>query len=257
MKPVAILAMLLLTLPVYAVSPPLPSSGPSCGDLISGNVVLTADIGPCPALPFGDHPAAGGLEINASNTVLDCVGHIIVSDGTINSMNAGILVQADNVTVKNCVVRGFQFGIAFLHSANSSVVGNDASFNQEVGIEFDYSSNIFVSGNFVNGSVNGIYLWDSGSNTLVNNTVTRNVFGFTLVGTQTSNNTMKLNSATNSSAVGFYLAPGDPHERLTKNTVSYSGIGYQFCHNSVSKFAHNHGHHNGRKVLALGRKAGC
>ncbi|MGD0477194.1 MAG: NosD domain-containing protein [Nitrososphaerales archaeon] len=157
----------------------------SCGESITTSTTLSADIGPC----SGD-----GLDIGASNIVLDCAGHTISST---SSNNFGIdLYGHTNVTVENCVVTGFHDGIRLDYSSGNTFTGNTADSNSFGGFNlFDSSSNTLTGNTADSNSYAGfiIALGSSSSNTLTGNTADSNYFGYsdatTGLGTAGTNNT--------------------------------------------------------------------
>ncbi len=86
-----------------------------CGDIISVNTNLEADLNGC---------TGNGLEIGASNIILDCSNYQLDGDGGVTDygiLNTGVY---SNVTVKNCVIKNFGKSIIFQHSHNSTIWNN-------------------------------------------------------------------------------------------------------------------------------------
>ncbi len=74
-----------------------------CGSTITTNTTLDTDLTGCPGT---------GLEIRTDGITLDCAGHTITGPGPrAIQFSTGILVRANNVTVSNCNVTGFDFGL--------------------------------------------------------------------------------------------------------------------------------------------------
>ncbi len=90
----------------------------ACGQTITQNTVLTADVGPCPA------NLGNGIIIGADNITLDLNGHrILGTPGLINDA-AGIYVfRRTGVTVKNGTVRDFDCGVAIEGGSGNTVTG--------------------------------------------------------------------------------------------------------------------------------------
>ncbi|MDI9610397.1 MAG: NosD domain-containing protein [Archaeoglobales archaeon] len=82
---------------------------------------------------------------------------------------AGILVQANNVTVTNVSVSAYGFGIYFGSSSNNTITNNTISNNGD-GIDLYSSSNKTIESNKIsNNEYNGIHLIFSSNNLLYNN----------------------------------------------------------------------------------------
>jgi parallel beta-helix repeat protein len=104
-----------------AVASTLPTIGgagadvsPVCGQTITSNTTLTADLGPCPNF---------GLIIGASNITLDLGGHTL--SGTPQPLdNAGVYMKGrTGVTVKNGTITAFDAGVA-IEGGTANTVSN-------------------------------------------------------------------------------------------------------------------------------------
>ena len=98
-----------------------------CGDRVVVDYEMTADLGPCPRLATGD---TIGLKVR-SNVTLDCQGHVIRGPGDTEKDAYGIRVglssstQVSNVTVRNCSVTGFWWGVYVQNATGVVLDGND------------------------------------------------------------------------------------------------------------------------------------
>ena len=72
-----------------------------CGVSITADLTLTSDH-VCPT---------GGIRLNEDNITLDCNGHTISCGDSCDLFSDGIFIGGDNVTVKNCIVEGFYYGV--------------------------------------------------------------------------------------------------------------------------------------------------
>ena len=112
-----------------------------CGDTLTSSLTMTGDLSNCPG---------NGIIFGSNNIVLDCQGHTIEGDGSGYS-NGIYLNSRQNNTIKNCIIRNFDYGI-FL----------------------DHSSNNFLTNNTANSNRYGIYLYSSSTNFLTNNPANSN-----------------------------------------------------------------------------------
>lgn len=95
-----------------------------CGEEITSSSTLTRDITGC----------SSGLTMNASDIIFDCNGHSITGDGTTDSIGIIIPQWVDNVTIRNCNVSNFDYGISV--GANDSLIENNNAYNNtETNIE--------------------------------------------------------------------------------------------------------------------------
>lgn len=95
----------------------------ACGDVITEDTTLTADVGPCPGT---------GLVVAADGVTLDLGGHTITGDAEARSANddvgptgrdrAGIVLrQVRDVVVTDGTVTGFDAGVAIVGGGDNSV----------------------------------------------------------------------------------------------------------------------------------------
>ncbi|HEY5651606.1 MAG TPA: NosD domain-containing protein, partial [Acidimicrobiia bacterium] len=120
----------------------------------------------------------GEIRIVANEATVECADGVkVVGAGT----GIGISIfERIGVTVRNCIVEGFEYGIALTDSDASQIVENTVAENRV-----------------------GISLWDSADNTLENNSAVSNAeFGFTIGG---SHNTLAGNLAEANSGIGFAI----------------------------------------------------
>ncbi|MDD4289750.1 MAG: FN3 associated domain-containing protein [Patescibacteria group bacterium] len=86
-----------------------------CASILSGNITLNKN-----------YTCIGNAFTLLSNAVLNCNGYSINGGGT-SSGNIGIginLLNASNVTVKNCKISGFQYGIKLENSNSNNIYFN-------------------------------------------------------------------------------------------------------------------------------------
>ena len=99
---------------------------PSCGQVITQNVILTSNL---------NCADSDGLIVGASDIVVDFNGHTIsgpdVDSDTKTSSKVGIMIpNMNNVVVQDGTIQGFQAGILMTGSQNVEVKGIVAKNNQ-------------------------------------------------------------------------------------------------------------------------------
>jgi len=108
---------------------------------------------------------------NFTNKIFDCQGHTISGSGA----NNGIYVtNHDNVTIKNCVVKNFTYGIYLGYPSSNNMLMNNTANNNTYGIFSSSSNNILTSNTANNNNEFGIFLGYSNNNTLTNNIASNN-----------------------------------------------------------------------------------
>ena len=219
-----------------------------CGSVITTNVTLSSNIGPC----SGD-----GLIIGASHITLNCAGHNITGAAS----NYGISITGrTGVAVKDCNVTEFSVGFFLFASNGNTLTGNTANNNTNYGFSLgDSSSDTFTgntadnnstsfyvtfdpvyygtgfgldssksntpTGNTANLSVSsGFYIYNSSLNTFSKNMAKDCDFGFHLF--NSSSNAFSSDAANNNVYEGFNLDNSNSNT-LTGNTAD-SNIGAGF-----------------------------
>ncbi|MEM7820715.1 MAG: NosD domain-containing protein, partial [Candidatus Aenigmatarchaeota archaeon] len=157
---VSILLGLLFALAAFSS----PAAALSCGDTITASTTLTGNLGPC---------SGNGIVIGANNIELNCNGYSITGTGTGNGIYLG---GRTNVTIKNCIISKFSYGIYLYSSSNNTLTNNTANSNSNWGIYLKSNSNYnTLTNNTANSNSNcGINLESSSYNTLTNNTFNSN-----------------------------------------------------------------------------------
>jgi YVTN family beta-propeller protein/parallel beta-helix repeat protein len=219
--------------------PPPPPPALACGDTITSNATLSADM----------NCSGTGLTIGADNITLDCAGHSIFNSLTTNGDGAGTGISLANrtgVTVKNCTLSGFNNGISLTSSSNNNVNNNTISYPDS---PVDTSGG-FSGGGQPSGGLDdyqyGIYISSSTGNNIANNNITNNIvyggrrslggnfnynvnsqYGIYL--SSSSGNTVTNNSFTHNKAVGARVGYGTTNvqygiylDNSSGNTISGS-----------------------------------
>jgi len=144
----------------------------------------------------------GAVIINGSDLVLDCNGSVLVGNLSDGSTGISILDGVSNVSIKNCSMEGYYYGMAFQGSADGVVIqdnvvnvswnafgnlgsgdvknlvvsGNSfitqsygSEFYQQVAVYMARVKNVTFSDNFVNASYTGMSINDNSYNVTVSN----------------------------------------------------------------------------------------
>jgi parallel beta-helix repeat protein len=247
--PLAVLLILTVLGSAFAYLPtPVFAQNPSCGDTITTDTTLTADIGPC----SGD-----GLIIGANGITLDCAGHNITGTGIyivwLPMMNSywhfpsgdGIRLNGTTqATIKNCRVYGFSDGIRLISSSDNDITGNSVVGNV-YGFALRDSSSNTLTGNTGNDSwLDGFLLVRYSFNTITGNTADGNGWsqdvpggngpgpggsGFVLVNSSwniLAGNTASYNGD-DSAGNGFSIEMASDNNTFSANTANHNtGYGY-------------------------------
>ncbi len=134
-----------------------------CGVTLTLNTTLDADYssnGTC-------------FTIGNDAITLDCNGHSIIGNGSGYSV---FVDNHSNITIKNCYINGFAYGIMF-NNTNQSLIDNNTIFNNsDTGIRFDNNNNYNnITNNIIRDNVNdGIEIDGSHNNRVINNSIYSN-----------------------------------------------------------------------------------
>jgi parallel beta-helix repeat protein len=175
---------------------------------VSGDYAQGVDYAGAPnsASPFG---GTACVKISASNVLFDCGGYGIANNGT-GGTTYGILLNGSltNVTVQDCDVSNYSFGIYEYRSANSSILNDTASNSSFYGIELDTSNSSAVYGDTVyNDTAYGVYLTSSNNDTVYNDTVRNSGYGIYLL--SSNNDSVYEDTAYGNVNAGIYLTLSD------------------------------------------------
>ena len=253
---VAVSALLLI--PMVGVSPALATSGVWS---LTESTTLKADY-------------QGNIVIRTDNVTLDCAGHTVSGPG-VDLYSGGIDVRADNVTVKRCVVSGFEHnglfgggadlrverstfarngnhGVHVDAASNGAVAGVTSRSNGAIGIVLTNASGFLVDASTAQGNPwGGVALFEGTTGTTVSgSTAIGNGIGFILV--DVSDNTLRQNTA-NSNAHGFTLL-GATDNTLVANTANGNEfLGFQVGEGSnFNKLSRNTANGNDSGISVCG-----
>ncbi|NNF54280.1 MAG: hypothetical protein HKN03_07540 [Acidimicrobiales bacterium] len=232
-----VISILSITVLIAAMSA-VPAVGNSigCGDTITSDLTLMADLGPCPD---------DGLKVGASGITINLNGYTISGDSV--GLGGGVRIEGNfsNVVVRNGAITGFNEGVVLAGGANANHIwgltldsnnrGVDlagGNFNNLIeknvvtnhggdGIRVDASSGNIVQKNTVVDNVFGISVSNGANNNLVSkNTVTDNRFGISVF-TDADGNTVEKNVISGVSVDGgIQVERGSDNTRISKNNSS-------------------------------------
>lgn len=136
------------------------------------------------------------MDIAADDVILDCNGYEI--DGVDGGSSYGVrIVNYDNVTIRNCEISDWAYGIDMSGSTDSRIYNNFITSN-------DRGMNVVSSSN---------------NNNFTNNTVFFNTnYGVAIV--SSSNNNFSYGNVSNNTNHGFYLSSADG------NRIEYAAVGF-------------------------------
>ena len=190
-----------------AMAQDLPLSSPACGQVVHGNVTLTANLD-C----TGD-----GLIVGGDNTTINLNGYAITGPGA-NSSKVGIAVpHSNNVVLHGSgAVRNFQAGILITGSENTEI--NRITFEKnKIAVFMTGSIGTTVEQNFLGPNAIGVASHSSVGAQIHANMMTGNdLAGVTLVNTDKSQ--VDANSI-GGSRNGIFL-----DAQSTKNTILYNNV---------------------------------
>jgi parallel beta-helix repeat protein len=141
------------------------------------------------------------------------------SDYMVEEAGQVILVNCNNITVKNVNISHTCVGVQLSHTSNSRITNITANWNSQYGIFLGLgSNNNMLMVNTVNSNEQGIRLDSkSNDNLLINNTINSNYDGISL--TDTSNTLLTKNTA-NSNYYGIYLRSSSDNVIYLNNFVN-------------------------------------
>ena len=186
------------------------------------------------------------MNITSSDVILDCRGHRI--DGVDSTDSYGIKISGNNVTIKNCVVSDFTYGIDastndnkllnnYIYSCSRgmnivsgyryNITNNTLYSNTDYGIYFrsDYSN--FTGGNVSNNTDYGIRIHLGMYNTISNSTISGNGEGIYVDGSDY--NTIEGNRIYSNTNRGIFITWYQPttsyseYNIINNNNITYNG----------------------------------
>ena len=221
-------------------------SGPAFADT-SGTLNVSTD-----TMLYENHN--GDVVIVADGVTLDCKGRTINGGGLV----VGILVNGrTNVTIKNCVVTGFNLGVLLFDATNNVLCANTASRN-DFGFAFMFSSANRVFDNTGNqNTFSGFAPGASSGNVFTRNRANHNGRNGFEIHVQSNNNTFNDNTANGNGVFGIALNTSS-NNRLNRNVANGNAVsGFSLAELSdLNVFQDNQTVNNGFSGIDLRRSSG-
>jgi parallel beta-helix repeat protein len=186
-----------------------PATCIACGDAITTSTTLPTDLIGC---------TANGLNITASNVVLNCAGHTI-SGSSPTGYGIYINYGLSNITIKNCTIAGFN--ASNKAGIFSYINGTSGSSNVTIMDSIFYSNYIGIGCNV--SKVSGIYNWTILNNNFLNSSGSSG-YGIWMIGHGT---TIKGNTIKNQLMYGIRLNYGGGNvirDNAINHTIFYDGM---------------------------------
>ena len=156
--------------------------------------------------------------------IFDCLGNTIDGDG-IGANDYGIYLPtsgSDNITIKNCIVTDFTYGLmVYENSDNNSIINVTVNSNTR-GVMIYFGNNYRLTNITANSNTDyGIRLWYSNDSILTNIIANSNTNYGIFFGTAEYNNTL-INVITNSNDYGIKFAKNNHTlTNITANSNTY------------------------------------
>ena len=202
------------TATLAGAAPAFALDGPQCGDVITVDTVLTADL-VCDG-------SSDGLVIGADDVTLDLRGHSISGPGAYATPYAAVRAATRNgVTVTRGTVTGFQAGVVLDQSWGATVSKLTVSANDQ-GINLAGGGQHVIAKNTVSANGrDGVRLGLSMNNTVTQNTVSDNTWGIS-VADGSQGNLVSRNVVAGSHSNGLVAFGAAVGTSFSQNTVSGS-----------------------------------
>ncbi len=175
------------------------------------------------------------IYISASNVILDGQNHII--DGVYNwSSKYGIhIYNANNVTIRNIVIREWLCGI-WVESSSNIIISHNTIYNNSYGIALTPSSHDnLIANNTIELNERGIYLEDSSNYNIIKNNIVRDNIYRGIVFISSCNNLVANNTVEGNGDVGIDLTSGANNNTIVNNTIRehYYNLYFDYSYNNT------------------------
>jgi len=226
----------------------------SCGDTITENTTMTADLTGC----TGD-----GIIIGASDIILNCADHLIESDGLAAIGEYGIQVGSyDRVRIENCDINGFYYGVyAYLgtdlniwnseirNSVNDGIYLSSSSraslqdcnviYNGDYGIYSTSTHDLNVTKSFFSNNTDDAIRFNNNAHAFDNNITDNLDIGISISG---NDGNFSNNNIVNNTSYGISISSSDVGNNFYNNFIKgndQGSYGVLAQTNSISYFYDN------------------
>jgi len=130
------------------------------------------------------------ININADNIILNCVDHRITGNGTgIKNPQNAIIVNGNNVKIKNCVLENFANSGILVNVSDNNILENIESYNSPYGLIIKNANNNTInSSNIHDNNYSGISIISSNTNWVIDsNFVSNRIAGVNLTNSDYNN----------------------------------------------------------------------
>jgi parallel beta-helix repeat protein len=191
----------------------------ACGDVITKDTSLHADLVDCP----GD-----GLVIGADGITLDLNGHSVKGTGGSGGADAvygdtenGVDNTAghSDVTIENGSIEHFDVGVKLYEADSNHLTGLDLDRNLAGALPVESDGNL-IEANHADGNSFGLYVYESDRNTIADNELTANSFGMYPV--ESSDNLIERNSILHNYILGMQVTEDSNRNQIRDNVIHES-----------------------------------
>ena len=182
----------------------------------------------------GTYNLNSGLNIRFDNIILDCNGSILMG----NNADEGVDIQYyKNVTIKNCKIMGFLYGINLFETQGVFIANNSFDNNAYSGVAVqNLAINNTITNNNIYNSSDGIFIYASNYTYVFNNVVKNSRYRG--ISSWYYDNSIIINNTLLDNYDGIYLTDCD-YCQVINNTVwnsSYMGVSVHYSSPKKSKY---------------------
>jgi parallel beta-helix repeat protein len=201
----------------------------------------------------------GSVEVEADDVTLDCAGHTVSGPGTRAESEYGfigiLLDGRTGVTVRNCRVSGFDYGILLTARLGSGsdwnrLIDNAVSGNSVSGVGVNESEHNVLSGNIASSNGRNGFIFVGDSNIVTGNRALDNLNGFAVAGGHREI-VFSRNIANGNRIMGFGVV-GTRHTFVRNRATNNGANGFGITGQSIS-VRRNRAVRNGVDGFAIGR----
>jgi parallel beta-helix repeat protein len=190
-----------------------------------------------------------GDVITITSDWVNVSGFNITNSGS-GIMVSGIKMNSDfnNITGNTIVFN--EIGISYSSSSNNNIIGNNISWNNNVGITFSFSSYNNIINNTISHNERGFYLHMTNDNNIIDNRIISNPergIDFS----DSSGNTIANNILISNTNGGFRLASKSKDNNIIGNNISKSSNGVMLFNSQNNTITGNNASNNNYGILIV------